>query len=76
MLNRKGADYSKVKRILADQGRTGAWLARQLGMHRITFEHIERGHYPAPDLYYERIAGILNVSVGAVKPEPEAAAVV
>jgi DNA-binding XRE family transcriptional regulator len=75
MLNRKGADYSKIKRILADQGRTGAWLARQLGMHRITFEHIERGHYPAPDFYYERVAGLLNASISDVKPESESVAV-
>lgn len=60
-------DGSKVKGILRQQGRTTTWLARELGYERSAFEHVLAGDRPPKDpLFWERIAGILGVSITAI----------
>jgi len=52
----------RLKKILTTQGRSQAWLARQLGVHRSTFNNWAQGRATPPPEIIRRTAEVLNVS--------------
>lgn len=66
-------DGAKVKAVLLQQGRSAAWLGRQMGYERTTFEHLLAGRRPPKKdpAFWERIAGFLGVSGSAIGADAE-----
>lgn len=47
--------------VLESQGRSKAWLGRQIGVHRSMVVHIAKGRRPVDERTGERVASLLGV---------------
>jgi hypothetical protein len=70
----QSGDSSPIKRIADARGIKHSWLAKQVGLSRFEFSHIEANRRTAPDGYYETIARILGVPIEMIKREKKDAA--
>ncbi len=52
-----------IAELIRAQGRSVAWLARQLGLSRQHTSAIVHGHVAVPEPVAERIAGLLMTSI-------------
>lgn len=60
-----------IRAVLEERGIQSKWLAKQLGLSRPYLSQIIGGTRKAPPLFYERVAGILNVPIDRVRPEQQ-----
>jgi hypothetical protein len=52
---------TNLEDILCSQGRTKAWLGRQIGVHRSFVVHLAKGRKTADEAMAKQIAGLLGM---------------